>query len=201
MSKQLVAAGAAALALAGTTLVVDQSPGGSSTPRPEPNQLVTVRAQSPAATCPRHTPGHIPGNSWILARHVLAPPGPKTIRLCRYSGLNDHPRLVLRRTVTIRAKGLVRQLVDEFDALPSFRGAVACSVDDGSEIVALLAYPAGRAVMISVGLRGCELVTNGSVYRMAATIGSSPISRAQLVAQLERLTAGSPRPRRHVSHP
>lgn len=202
MSKQVVAVGAAALTLAATAVVVDESPGGHGATPPKPGQIAPVRTESLSTTCPRRTPGHIPTNSWTPARHELAPPGATTIRLCRYSGLDALPRLALLRSVTIRARGLVRELVHELDALPVIRGAVACSLDDGSEIVALLAYPSHHVVMISVGLRGCELVTNGSVYRTAAVIGSSPMPmpRPQLVSQLERLTAGAPAASQHRAH-
>jgi len=88
----------------------------------------------------------------------------------------------------------VRELVSQFDRLPPLRGAVACPADDGSQIVALLAYPSGHRVTISVGLTGCELVTNGSVHRTALGMGSPPAFGPQLVTQLERLVSAGARP-------
>jgi hypothetical protein len=88
---------------------------------------------------------------------------------------------------------VVRGLVGEFDRLPPPPpGAVACPNDDGSQIVALLAYRGDRAVTITVGLTGCVAVTNGSLQRTAAGMGSPPAFGPQLVAQLKRLVpAGS----------
>ncbi len=84
---------------------------------------------------------------------------------------------------------LARLLVREFDRLPRFApGAIACPMDDGSQVVALLSYPGGHAVSISVGLSGCLRVTNGDIVRTALGIGPSPRSGPALLARLERLT-------------
>jgi len=79
----------------------------------------------------------------------------------------------------------------EFDRLPSLRGAVLPN-DDGSQILALLAYPCGRQLGISVGLSGCALVSNGSVRRYAAGFRSPPAFGPQLVNQLKQLLSGQP---------
>ena len=113
--------------------------------------------------------------------------------MCRYSGLNAHPRLTLVDSRLLESRSLVHQLVSEFDRLPSLSGAVACPNDDLSQILAVLAYPAGRQVTITVGLTGCTLVTNGTVHRTAAGIGSPPAFGPQLLAQLEHLVAVRPR--------
>jgi hypothetical protein len=115
------------------------------------------------------------------------PPDATAIRLCRYSGLNAHPRLTLVASRLVTSAGVVRQLVGEFDRLPRLHGVVACPMDDGSQIVALVSYPAGRRVTISVGLTGCRLVTNGSVHRSAEGLGSPRTFGPQLVATLTRL--------------
>ncbi|MGH2916126.1 MAG: hypothetical protein ACRDMX_14185 [Solirubrobacteraceae bacterium] len=80
--------------------------------------------------------------------------------------------------------------MSEFDRLPSLHGAVACPADDGSQILTRLVYPGDRDVLISVGLTGCETVTNGSVSRTAAGLGSPRAFGPQLVTQLERLASG-----------
>lgn len=131
--------------------------------------------------------------AWPAARKRLAPPGAAAIRLCRYSGLNAHPPLTLAGGRLVRAPGLVAVLVADFDRLlAGSPGAVACPADDGSQILALLAYPGGRTVTISAGLTGCALVTNGSVHRTAAGFGSPPAYGPQLVAELERLVHAPP---------
>jgi hypothetical protein len=139
------------------------------------------------APCPTRLPSRVPVQRWSAARAELAPPSASAIRLCRYAGLNAHPRLTLVGSRLLDSRSLVHQLVSEFDRLPSLTGAVACPADDGSQIVALLSYPNGHQVTISAGLTGCALVTNGSVHRSAAGIGSPRPFGPQLLAQLERL--------------
>jgi hypothetical protein len=152
-----------------------------------------ARALTPAA-CSAKAPATLSREGWSAARHVLAPPGAGTIRLCRYSGLNARPPLALVASRRLESRRLVRRLVREFDRLPALRGVVACPNDDLSQIIALLSYPAGRLVSINVGLSGCALVTNGSVHRTAAGFGTPPPFGPQLVAQLEQLAGPRPRP-------
>jgi len=103
--------------------------------------------------------------------------------------LNDPHPLRLARSVRVARHPLARLLVREFDRLPRFApGAIACPMDDGSQVVALLSYPGGHAVSISVGLSGCLRVTNGDIVRTALGIGPSPRSGPALLARLERLT-------------
>ncbi len=143
----------------------------------------TVRPPSCAATAP----ARIAANPWAPARARLAPAGARAIRLCRYDGLNaPRPRRLTHSTL-IAGGATVAGLVRQFDRLPSGAGTYACPVDDGSEIIALLAYPRGRGVTISVGLRGCQTVSNGDVRRTAA--GESGQPGPALVARLERMTS------------
>lgn len=139
------------------------------------------------AACPDTAPAQFPANSWSSARAELAPAGPTEIRLCRYAGLNARPSRALTRTALITNSATVTGLVRGFDRLPSASGTFHCPLDDGSEIVALLTYPHERTVTISVGLRGCQTVTNGDLRRTAA--GTSGQPGPTLVAQLERLTS------------
>lgn len=111
------------------------------------------------------------------------------MRLCRYSGLNAHPRLALVGSRLLTSRTIVRQLVRGLDRLPSLHGAVACPEDDGSEILARLTYPGGQRVSISVGLTGCALVTNGSVHRTAAGLGTPRAFGPQLVDRLKQLVS------------
>ncbi|MGA8334422.1 MAG: hypothetical protein WB761_06760 [Solirubrobacteraceae bacterium] len=75
----------------------------------------------------------------------------------------------------------------ELDALPLPDGTVVCPDDDGSQVVATLTYPQSRSVAVSVGLRGCETATNGTVSRTASGFGSPPEKAPPLVDQLERI--------------
>jgi hypothetical protein len=116
----------------------------------------------------------------------LAPPGATAIRLCRYGAL---PSLLLQRSVLQTSLSLVSGLVRVFDRLPQPPpGPVACPADNGSQIVALVAYPAGQRVTISVDLTGCAIVTNGSLSRSAAGVGTPRPYGPQLLAELGRLT-------------
>ena len=142
---------------------------------------------APPAACSASAPASLPTERWRAARHLLAPPGAGAIRLCRYSGLNAHLRLALVRSRLLDRRTIVRQLVTEFDRLPSMREGVHCPKDDGSQILALLAYPGGREVSISVGLTGCALVTSGSVHRTAAGLGTPRAFGPQLLASLTQL--------------
>lgn len=140
-----------------------------------------------ADRCSQKEP-RIPRQGWAAAKHTLAPAGANAIRLCRYSGLNDHPPLRLVRATFLDRTRLVGQLVRRFDRLPSGPSApVACPADDGSEIVALASYPDGHEVRISVGLTGCQVVSNGSVNRTASGYGPHPRRGPRLLAELKRL--------------
>jgi hypothetical protein len=149
----------------------------------------TVTRVAPAR-CAMNAPAAVHPNPWLATRSILAPRGASTIRLCRYSGANSHPALRLTHSVLLRSAGLVRKLVREFDKLPTQGpGAISCPTDDGSEIVAQLAYPSGHRLKISLSLHGCNPVTNGSVTRLAAGVGAPGPFGPPLVAQLSRLTS------------
>jgi hypothetical protein len=75
----------------------------------------------------------------------------------------------------------------ELAALPEQHGTVACPADDGSQVIATLMYPRSRSVAVSVGLRGCETVTNGTVSRTASGFGTPTEKVPPLVHQLERI--------------
>lgn len=148
-------------------------------------------ASAEPTLCSHAAPRGISAERWSAARRELAPASASEIRLCRYSGLNDHPPLRLVRSRLLSHNRLVAQLVKRLNGLPSGpRGAVSCPTDDGSQILVLVAYPGGREVRISVGLRGCELVSNGSVHRTASGYGPRPRRGPRLLAELERLVGG-----------
>ncbi len=136
------------------------------------------------AHCSRRSPSDVVApNHWPAARRHLAPRGPSAIRLCRYSGLNDHPPLTLVSSGLVGSLRARQRLVKRFNSLPLPPPIAACPSDSGAAIVAHLAYRDGRAVTIRVGLDGCLLATNGDVWRTAAgSVGD------RLIAQLERLS-------------
>ena len=69
------------------------------------------------AACSARAPAALGAEQWSAARHVLAPSGAGAIRLCRYSGLNAHPRLTLVGSRLLDSRSGVHQLVTEFDRL------------------------------------------------------------------------------------
>jgi hypothetical protein len=151
----------------------------------------SASAGVPSIRCLSTSPRRVAAERWSAARQKLAPPGASTIRLCRYSGLNSLPPLTLVGARLLSNGRLVRKLIGEFDRLPPPPpGAYRCPSDDGSQILALLAYPDGHDVTISVRLTGCTGVTNGSVARSA--MGVIGTAGPRLVAQLERLVPARP---------
>jgi hypothetical protein len=118
------------------------------------------------------------------ARAPLVPAGARSLRLCRYRGLNPPAtarRLVAMRFVVERLQ--VESIAAALDALPVPTGVIRCPMDDGSEIVATFAYAHGSSIAIRIGLRGCETVTgpHPPVRTAAHPAGQ------RLIAQLERL--------------
>ncbi len=133
-------------------------------------------------------PDAVAHNPWAQARKRLAPAGPDAMRLCRYGGLNASPPNGLVHSRLVSGRAIITRLVGQFNQLPPFPpGAFACPSDDGTQILALLAYPNGKQVTIAVSLTGCEGVTNGDVDRVANGYGSHPRVGPDLLSELERL--------------
>ena len=57
----------------------------------------------------------------------------------------------------------------------------SCPRDDGSQVIAHFGYPNGAISVVTVGLTGCNNVTNGNISRTAYP--SDPV-----LGQLKRLT-------------
>jgi hypothetical protein len=111
------------------------------------------------------------------------------INLCRYSGLNAHPALRLGGNYLVVPVGEKRQLIRGFDALRRYHGGgISCPADTGQQVLAILFYPT-HAVRISVGLTGCQTVTNGDITRLAANLGGKNPAGPRLLSQLKKLAA------------
>lgn len=95
------------------------------------------------------------------AHATLLPPGATAVLLCRYGPGGTR---VLERSITRGAT--VSQLSWELNALPSARGTYSCPSDDGESITADFSYASGAESPVSVGLSGCQSVTNGHVNRL-----------------------------------
>lgn len=140
-----------------------------------------------AGRCAAHRPVTLHQVLWPAARGEFTPPGPVAIQLCRYSAEVGRPVLRLMSSRRLTANKVVSFFAGELAALPQPHGTVVCPADDGSQVVATLLYSQSRSVAVSVGLRGCETATNGTVSRTASGFGSPPEKVPQLVDQLERI--------------
>lgn len=132
-------------------------------------------------TCARREPSGIPQNAWAPTRRRLAPLGAIAIRLCRYG---DLPEILLLRSTLLTSPSMVGRLLNDFDKLPTPPRAVKCPENNGSEIVALIAYAHGERVTVALQLSGCGRVTNGNLARSASAANSTG---PELVAELQRL--------------
>lgn len=165
--------GTAGLVAAGAVALVASAGAGRAPSATPPSLTRSVLPASCRATAP---PG-VPANPRALTRQQLAPPGASAIRMCRYSGLNAHPRLRLVRSVLRTDASLVGELVGGFDRLPEIPpGAAACPLDDGSEIVSLLAYPDGHAVTVGLGLTGCVIAPVPLISTLGVTRSATLVS-------------------------
>ena len=139
--------------------------------------------------CPPRAPSHVPKNAWAPAREQLAPKGAVALRLCRYLGLNTPHPLALARSRLVTQQPLIAHLVGELDTLPPYPKGVAfsCPAGDGSQVLALLAYPHDQRVTVAVEETGCENATNGDVGRLASGYHDMPTA-GRLQTELRKLT-------------
>jgi hypothetical protein len=117
----------------------------------------------------------------------MAPRGATVVRLCRYAGLNARPSLKLRRSMLVADPGTIAELIANLDALRPIKGAFSCPTSNGSRVLALLAYPDGHRLTISVGTGGCGIVTNGKLVRTVASLSHTNPVGPRLLGQLKRL--------------
>lgn len=150
-------------------------------------QVVPPLGSFSAGTCAAQHPVILHQVLWPAATRELAPPGPVTIQLCRYSAEVSRPFLRLMTARRVTAHSAVAFFARELDALPEQHGTVVCPNDDGSQVVAILTYPRSRTVAVSVGLGGCETATNGTVSRSASGFGTPSEKVPPLVDQLKRI--------------
>lgn len=157
--------------------------------RPASNIAAYASGSAQPVSCPPRVLFHVPKNDWAPASQELAPEGAAAVRLCGYPGANGAVPLQLERSRLLTGERLVTHLVDEFDALPPYpKASLFCTLDDGSQVLALLAYPGGRQVTVAVDETGCNRATNGDVARIASGYGNTPVG-PHLVAGLKALTA------------
>lgn len=145
--------------------------------------------------CPAAGPQHIQHNRWAAAHRRLAPRGALAIRLCRYAGLNAHPRGKWVAARLVFDHRTIAMLTREFDSLKRFPpGAIACPRDAGAEVLATFIYARGHVVRIQVHLQGCNPVSNGDLIRTAANINGNNPDGPLLLAHLRQLTRPKDQP-------
>lgn len=112
------------------------------------------------------------------------------IILCRYAGLDSQPTFKLTGSHVVAGGATLDRLVRRFDLIRPFprHQAFACPNDDGSQVVATLHYRR-HTVRISVGLGGCNVVTNGDLRRSAANLENKNPVGPKLLAELRALTS------------
>jgi hypothetical protein len=158
---------------------------GGTAPRPQttaPRAVSYAVRNDDPTTCARREPSGIPPNAWAPTRRRLAPLGAIAIRLCHYGEL---PRVLLVRSTLLTSPSIIGRLLNDFDMLPTPPRGVKCPEDNGSEIVASIAYANGRRVTVTVQLGGCGLVTNGNLLRSASGFATANNTGPALVAELQ----------------
>lgn len=176
LAAALAGSGAATLAGCGTTSTV-------TTRTSTPGQPATHAAPRIHASCPRSDRSK-PVSRAASARVSLVPDHPNALLLCRYGGLNGHPRLSLIKSKMLTDAATVKRLAHELDALHPTSGAVNCPADFGDAVIAFFEYPTAPPVPVTVGLSGCKDASNGRIARLTVFGGS------QVAAQLEALARG-----------
>jgi hypothetical protein len=133
-------------------------------------------------------PQSVAANSWAAARTQLVPPGATAVLICRYAGLNAHPRFALVGEAQVRVRVLTNELTREFDELPAWKPTImiVCPDDRGTQITAQFSYPRGRAVTVASATSGCFNVSNGDISRAGGEFGR-PVG-PKLLKQLQSLS-------------
>jgi hypothetical protein len=131
--------------------------------------VATCSAQAATPACPTRAPATLSANNPRSAQS-LVPSGARWLVLCRYHGLNPAALAGrLERSAAVTAHTTLTGVAAELNALPSQGNYVFhCPMDDGSEILAIFGYPSGTTDTVSIGLTGCQLVTNGRITRTAS---------------------------------
>lgn len=120
----------------------------------------------------------------------LVPRGAVSLTVCRYNGLPGDPESVqgmpahkLIAAGTTSDGGTIARLSAELDAIRPLRpGATyGCPADFGSKLLAFFVYRSRPGDVVTIGLTGCNSITNGHVRRLGR--GAPVIGRLAGVAQ------------------
>jgi hypothetical protein len=167
-------------ALAGCGTAAGVTTGGNASGKPAPRRSTPIHAT--CSKSDRRKPvSHASG-----AAALIVPGHPQAALLCRYSGLNGHPRFALIGQRKITNAQSVARLAHELDALPKGPEgtAINCPADFGDAVLIFFAYAGGAVDPVTVALSGCGAVTNGHLTRLAG-LAKSPVT-GQLKSQTYR---------------
>jgi hypothetical protein len=133
-------------------------------------------------SCPADLPK--PGAYSPGPASIMVPASPNAARICRYNGLNSsQPENSLAKSGMVNPAELSGLVGGLNAAGPMPSRVISCPMDNASNDVVIFAYPNGHTVFVTVGLTGCNLVTNGVrkahltsspvLGELAAVVGSS----------------------------
>jgi hypothetical protein len=150
----------APLALLGVALCGVVGCGSQVTPAssPPPGQVAVAQATLP------NCPAALPKKSTYPAgpATTMVPSGANAARVCRYAGLNES-----QAAGTLLKAGQVNSaelsgLSSSLNSAVPMPARMNCPMDDSSADLVIFGYPDGHLVHVTVGLRGCNLVSNGA---------------------------------------
>lgn len=156
------------LALAAVLFAVLAAGCGSETQgaAPTPGSLVVNRKL--AAQCPTRAP-YLQARKNARGYVRFVHPDAVLVELCRYRGLNAALPLGLAQSRVIRHAVTIDKLTQELNSLPTRSGMFSCPFDEESEILLVFVHGDLRLERVTVGLRGCRIVTNGRFHTIAIT--------------------------------
>lgn len=136
--------------------------------------------------CAERGPFLVHHNEWSKAQMEMAPRGALRIQLCRYTGIDTHPRFELVGSDLIVSRGLKRQIISRLDALKPYTGPPPhCPAESGKAVGITLFYREHR-VRIAVNTDGCAAARNGDISRPAFNTRAGRLLVKQLIALTPR---------------
>lgn len=145
--------------------------------------IVRPTHANPARACPRSN-RHFGTSPIRSSPERLVPGRPVRLLLCRYAGLEPHPKQAgrLRAARLLSRTNTVPRLAREFNRLrPAPTGPIACPADTAEEIAAYFGYRRAMTSRVIVRTSGCRIFTNGRVSR-SGDVGVGPMLLRRLVA-------------------
>ncbi|HEV3360029.1 MAG TPA: hypothetical protein VG247_24715 [Pseudonocardiaceae bacterium] len=177
----------APLALLGVALcgVVGCGSQVSSASSPPPGQVAVAQPTLP--DCPAAPPEK--GKYPPASATTMVPATPNAARVCRYAGLNQsQPLHTLLKSGQVNSADLASLVGGLNSAVTWPVGRMSCPIDDSSSDLVIFGYPDGHTVDVTVGLKGCHMVSNGTdtkhlttepVYGQLAAVVGAPSGPGQ----------------------